>query len=82
MKMYDKIVNLIVVSLRTGKIDPKSQNLLPQKKFISKVEKDFKTTGLKPKHVTVELSDGSVATVSLCDIEYMIISLLTDNLLM
>ena len=55
---------------------------MSQKKFKDKVEKDFKTSGSKPKHVPVLLSNGSVATVLLYDIEYMIIRLLTDDVLM
>ena len=47
--------------------------------FIRKVKESFKTTGLKPKHENVTLLDSSKATLSLFDIEYMILSLLTDE---
>ena len=37
---------------------------------------------MKPQHVDVTLSDDNKATVSLFDIEFMILSLLTDESLM
>ena len=80
--MHDKIISLLDVCLRTGKINPKRPRLISRKKFIHKVQKDFKTTALKPKHVPVLLSDGPVATVSVYNIEYIIICLLTDDALM
>ena len=49
---------------------------------MQKVETDSKTTGLKPKYVTVTLEDGSTVTVSLFEFEYMILSLVTDSSLM
>ena len=49
---------------------------------MKKVETDFKTTSLESKHVPVTLEDGSKATVLLFDIEFMILSLLTDESLM
>ena len=63
--MCDEIISLLDVCLRTGKIIPKRPQLISQKKFIKKVEKDFKTAGLKPKHLPVLLYDGLVATVLL-----------------
>ena len=46
------------------------------------MQNDFETTHLKPNHVPVTLSNGTKATVSLSDIEFMILSLLTDETLM
>ena len=80
--MHDEFISLLDLSLRTGNINRKRPRLISRKKFIHKVEKDFKTTGLKPKHVPVLLSDGLITTVSLCDIEYTIICLLPDDALM
>ena len=82
LKMHDEIVSLLDEYLRNGKLNADQPGLLTRKKFIAKVQKDFDTTGLKPKHKLVELSDGSKVTVSLFDIEFMILSLLTDDSLM
>ena len=37
---------------------------------------------MRPTHTTVKLSNGSLATVSTFDIEYMIMSMLADDELM
>ena len=80
--MHDELINLLQKYLQSGKLDPKHVDLLTRKKFISTIKKDFKTKSLKPKHVNVTLSDGTEATVSLFDIEHMILSLLSDESLM
>ena len=49
---------------------------------MKKVETDFKTTRLKPKHVSVTLEDDFKVTVSLFDAEYIILSLPTNYSLM
>ena len=46
---------------------------------MSQVERDFKTKSLKPKYENVILSDGTITTVSLYDIQHMILSLLSDE---
>ena len=82
LKLHDEIINLMDSYFRSGKLDSNDMNLLSRQRFIKKVEESFKTTGLKPIHENVTLSDGSKATISLFDIEYMILSLLTDESLM
>ena len=80
--IHDKIINLLQTYLQSGKLDPTHTYLVTRKKFISNIEKDFKTKSLKPKHVNVTLSDGTDATVSLFDIKNMILSLSSDESLM
>ena len=41
--MHDEIINLLQTYLRSGKLDPKHPDLVTWKKFISNIEKDFKT---------------------------------------
>ena len=77
--MYDEVINLIQTYLRTSKLDPKHPDVLTQKVLISQIEKDFKTISLKPKHVNVNISDGTEATVSLFNTEHMICSLVSDK---
>ena len=50
--------------------------------FVQKVQDYFEPIHLTPKHVPVTLSNGTKVTVSLVDIEFMILSLLTDETLM
>ena len=69
LKVYDEIVTLLDQYLTTGKLNPRHPNLLSRKAFMKKVETDFKTTGLKPKHVPVLCENGSKVTISLFDIE-------------
>ena len=80
--IHDEIINLLDGYLRYGRINATCPNLCSRKKFISTVEADFKTRGMKPRHINVPLSDGSNATVSVFDIEHMILSLITDESLM
>ena len=82
LKLHDEIIKLMDSYFKSGKINSNDMKLLTRQRFINKVEESFKTTGLKPKHENVTLSDGSKATISLFDIEYMILSLLTDESLM
>ena len=80
--MHDEIINLIQTYLQTSKLGPKHPDLVTQQRFISNIEKDFKTKSLKPKHMDVNISDGTEATVSLLDIEHVILSLVSDESLM
>ena len=80
--LHDEIVDLVSLYLRIGKLNSKKSDLVHRKAFIKQVEESFQIKGLKPKHENVELSDGRKATISLFDIEYMILSLLTDESLM
>ena len=82
LKLYDEIVDLIGRSIKEGKINPNNRDLLSRKKLLQKVQNDFETKHLKPNHVPVTLSNGTKATVSLFDIEFVILSLLTDETLM
>ena len=63
-------------------MEPENTKFCSRTTFIANVERDFKTKGLRPKHVNVSLSDGSTATVSVFDIKHMLISILSDNSLM
>ena len=80
--MHDKIIDLIRNHLSSNNLDPACLNLSSRKEFISTVERDFQTRGLKPKHINVRLSDDSTATVSTFDTEEMVLSLLNDDSLM
>jgi hypothetical protein len=82
LKMHDEIVSLLDDYLRNGKLNADQPGLRTRKNFIAKVQKYFNTKGLKLKHKLVEVYGGSKATVSLFRVEFMILSLLTDDSLM
>ena len=66
--MHNEIVSLLDEYLRNRKLNADQPGLRTRKNFIAKVQKDFNTTGLKPKHKLVELLHGPKATVSLFDV--------------
>ena len=78
--MHDGVPDLTKTSLRSSKLDPKHPDLLSRHAFISQIEKDFKTTKLKQKHVNVNMSDGTEVLVSVFNIAHnMILSLVLDK---
>ncbi len=82
LKMHDEIVDLVNKYVQNGMIHEDMPELIKRKGFINSMEDQFETEDLKPEHIDVTLSDGSVATMSLFDLEFMILSLLTDESLM
>ena len=64
MKLHSEIIQSLDQYLTNGKLNPKHPNICSRKAFMQKVETDFKTTGLKPKHMPVTLENGSKVTVS------------------
>ena len=82
LKLHGEIISLMSNYLKGVKLGSDTSNLMTRKKFITTVEKTFQTEGLKPTHEIIILSDGSHATIAIFDIEYMILSLLTDDHLM
>ena len=80
--VHDEIVDLINGYTSTGRLSEDSPPLFHRKKFLNIMEREYSTAGMKPKHINVQLEDGSSATVSLFDLEFMIRSLLTDEILM
>ena len=82
MKMQDEVIDLINAGLRTGSLRSDNPHLHSRKKFLNQVEQIYETLGLKPQHQQVKLTDGSIVTVPTFDIEHMILSLISDALLM
>jgi hypothetical protein len=82
MKLHDEVIDIINKYAANGTIGPNMVDLQTRKSFINDMEDAFKSNELKPKHVDVQLSDGTLATISLFDLEFMILSLLNDDNLM
>ena len=79
---YDDIISLIKNYSNNRSLNFSSDNLVNRKRFVRNLEETMSCTTMKPKHVDVELTNGTMATVSVFDIEAMILSLLHDENLM
>ena len=82
LKMQDDIVDLINAYTSSGRLNQDTPPLSRRAPFLKSMEKEFKTTSMKPKHIDVVLEDQSTATVLLFDLENMIKTLLMDESLM
>ena len=82
LKLYDEIIDLIKCHSHGRQLGFSSDNLMHRHSFLKKLEKALGSDALKPKDVTVQLSNKTSATVSVFDLEAMILSLLQDETLM
>ena len=82
MKVFDEVVDLVNDYTQSGRLSMESPPLTHRAAFLNAIEKQFESTPMKPKHVNVRLEDGQSATVSLFDVEAMILSLIMDDDLM
>ena len=74
MKMHNIFINLVNTGLTTGSLRADNHPFLYRKNVLNQVEHVYQTLKLKPQQQHVKLSDGSIATVSMFDIEQMIFS--------
>jgi len=82
LSLFDEIVTLIKTNSDGKKLNFLSDDLKRRARFLNDLEERFATKGMRPKDITVNLSDGREATVAVFDVEAMILSLLTDESLM
>ena len=82
LSLQDDIVDLLNEYVPSGKLNQDMPDLKKRESFLQNMEKSLKTEPMRPKHVDVEMADGSTATMSLFDIEMMIASILSDDNLM
>lgn len=82
LTLYDELIDLIKSYSSDREMKFSSINLKKRRGFIKSLEETFKSQKMKPEDVTVKLSHGKQTTVSVFDIEAMIVSLLTDETLM
>ena len=81
-KCHDELVKLINSSLKDGKLQKANGDMVKRTTFMRRLEKKYKTEGLRPEDVEVTLSGGKSCTVSVFDVKAMILSLLKDEALM
>ena len=81
LTLHDELVQLLNAHLHNGSID-ETTTLKSRETFLKLCTETFNAKNLQPKHVPVKLHNGMHATVSVFDIEAMILSLLSDEELM
>ena len=81
LSLHDELIDLFQEHCEGDRLDFFGRDLRPRKGFIKLLEDIYKTTPMKPKNISVKLNSGS-ATVSVFDVEAMIMSILTDDNLM
>ena len=82
LKLYDEIVDLVKSHSDGNQLKFSSFALKKREKFITDLERSFDSSRMKPKDIDVELASGGKATVSVFDLEAMILSLLHNESLM
>ena len=82
LKLYDEIIDLVQNHSNRRELKFSSNGLRDRKGFIKKLQESFDSSSMRPKDIDVELSSGEIATVSVFDIEAMILSLIQDKSLM
>ena len=58
MNMYDDVVDLVNGYTQNGTISADSDPLLHREAFLKKIEDQFESSPMKPKHVNVQLENG------------------------
>ena len=81
-KLFNKFMDLVKEFSSCSQLSFDSNELVNRRDFLNGLKQTFKTQRLKPNNVQVKLLDGTVATVSVLDLEEQIVSLLTNPDLM
>ena len=82
LKLYDEIVDLVKNHSDGNHLKFSSFALKNREHFITALERSFDSSRMKPKDIDVELASGGKVTVSVFDLEAMILSLLHNESLM
>ena len=82
LKVYDDLISLMKNHSSEHKLKFLPTSLMNRESFLKKLETCLESTSLKPRDVTVNLAKGAMATVTVFDLQAMILSLLFDKSLM
>ena len=80
--MYDELINLMNKFWMSNSCYHQFTPLMSRRVLTRQVEKMQNSYGMKPKHISVVLSDGRPATIPTFCVKNMILSLLMDKKLM
>jgi hypothetical protein len=78
LNFHDEIISVIMSHSNEQQINFSSNNLKSRSSLLKDLERNMDTAKLKPKDVVVDLTFSGQATVSIFDLEMMIMSLMTD----
>ena len=82
LKLHDNIITVIKSHSYDQCLNFLSHSLKPRSSLLKELERNMETSKLRPKDVVVDLTFRGKVTVSIFDLETMIMSLLTDPTLM
>ena len=82
LALHDDIINLVKNNANGDNLMFNSDNLKKREEFIKSMEKRMKCESMRPRDVDVRMSNGEEATMSVFNMEAMILSLLQDPELM
>jgi hypothetical protein len=82
LKLHDEIITVIKSHSNEIHLNFMSNNLKSRSPLLKDLERNMETAKIKPKDVVVDLTICGQATVSIFDLEAMIMSFLTDPTLM
>ena len=82
LSLYDELIDLVKTHSDHRQLKFSTDNLMHRGAFVKHLEKALGSEALKPKDIDVELSNKTKATVSVFDLEAMILSIINDETLM
>jgi hypothetical protein len=82
LKLQDEIVGLLQHYSHDNNLTFSTATLSSRASFMTKLKRTMNTSSLKHEDVVVNLSSGTAATVSVFNLEAMIMSMLMDDLIM
>jgi hypothetical protein len=82
LKLQDEIVGLLQQYSQDKNLTFSTATLSSRSSFMTKLERTMNTSPLKPDNAVVNLSSRTLATVSVFNLEAMIMSMLTDDEIM
>lgn len=81
LKMYDEVIDIMNMYIRSPDFDRVSP-ILKRKQFLKSIDHNFNMSVMKPTYGSIQLYDGTLATVPVYDMKTMILSILHDDSLM
>jgi hypothetical protein len=82
LKVHDEIISLIKRHSNDQCLTFSSNNLKSRSSFLKDLEQNMDTAKLKPRDIDINLTFGGQATISVFDLEAMIMSLIIASILM
>ena len=82
LKLYDEIIDLVKTHSDQRQLRFSTENLMRRGVFLKQLENSLGSEAMKPTDIDVELTNKTLATVSVFNLESMILSIINDETLM